>query len=364
MQNNLVLTDQTYLYDFSYRKRVYFISRLFFGSSDFKIIVFGFIDENKKQLENNLSVINLTVKSTFLPKSVRLLISIIRTKLYLKNIKSVILVENLLSALPLLLTKNIDFALDLHGDVVDELRLLQGYPSLVTKILYLIEDYFLKKSCSISVCSQNHKKAIEYRLGVNHKKITVVPNIADILADNPNFYDKEFEEFVHNKISLVYSGSSLKWQNPETILAFFSRLINFSDEYRLIILSRDRDVFNELINLKYSSIAHLIFTKSVNFFDIGYYYAKCDFGIVFRDFSRTNFVSSPTKILEYANCNLRILYSGYIGDFLDKNIESSHLIDCFNYDSQIDLIVQNMTHSLNSSYSSFFYPKTLDNISL
>lgn len=357
-QTNFIITDQTYLYDFSYRKRVDLIAKYYSKDLNYKVIVFGYRD-NKKSVISNDNIIDLTVQS--FNKLFSFLLSSLKCKQYISRHKNPLIVENLFSTFPIIISKLNNFHVDLHGEVVDEIRTLKNLPKFIIWLLYKYENFVLKKCTSISVCSNNHRKSIQYRLAgsITFKNITVLPNVTEINIDSNEilFRDKQFEEFVQKSICIVYSGSALVWQNPEKVVNFFKLLENFNNTVRLLILTKDLKDFKNIIDKEISISKDKIFLTHCDYSNVNYYYNKCSFGIVFRDFSRTNFVSSPTKVIEYAKNNLGILYTGYIGDFLDNNYDNCGLISCENFEIEsIDLKMQLYLNNLRTSY---IYPYEL-----
>lgn len=355
---NFIITDQTYLYDFSYRKRVDLIAKYYSNDLNYKVIVFGYRD-NKKNSFSNDNIIDLTVQS--FNKIFSFFLSSLKCKQYISKYKDPLIVENLFSTFPVIISKLNNFHLDLHGEVVDEIRTLKKLPKLIIWLLYKYENIVLKKCTSISVCSNNHRKSIQYRLAGNitFKNITVLPNVTEIKIDSNEilFRDKYFEEFVQNSICIVYSGSALVWQNPKKVVNFFKLLENYNSAYRLLILTKDLEDFKNIINTETTNCKEKIFLTQCDYNNINYYYNQCRFGIVFRDFSRTNFVASPTKVIEYAKNNLGILYTGYIGDFLDNNYDNCGLISCENF--EIESIELKMQLYLNNLRTEYIYPHEL-----
>ena len=63
---------------------------------------------------------------------------------------------------------------------------------------------------------------------------------------------------------------------------------------------------------------------------------KADYGYVYRNQAKTNYVASPVKIAEYLNCGLKLLISDNLGDYSELVQENSfgfNLDDPFNYSS-------------------------------
>ncbi len=355
---NFIITDQTYLYDFSYRKRVDLIAKYYSKDLNYKVIVFGYRDSKKNVISND-KIIDLTVQS--FNKLFSFLLSSFKCKQFISRHKNPLIVENLFSTFPIIISKLNNFHVDLHGEVVDEIRTLKNLPKFIIWLLYKYENFVLKKCTSISVCSNNHRKSIQYRLAgsITFKNITVLPNVTEINIDSNEilFRDKQFEEFVQKSICIVYSGSALVWQNPEKVVNFFKLLENYNNAYRLLILTKDLEEFKNIINSETGSFKDKIFLTQCDYSNVNYYYKLCSFGIVFRDFSRTNFVASPTKVIEYAKNNLGILYSGFIGDFLDDNYYNYGLISCENY--KIESVERKMQLYLNQTIKEYIYPLEL-----
>jgi glycosyltransferase involved in cell wall biosynthesis len=325
-----VLSDQTYLYDFSYKKRVDYVANLFSKKLNgvYRIEIFGFNSSKKETDFDKDKVTNFTYSSKVFGKKIAYFISALRYKPPYEN-TSFLLVENLLSAIPLLFCNKINFHLDLHGDVVDELRTLRPRtPFIVLMLLRYMERKILLKASSISVCSENHKVILGFILGNNYKSIEVIPNVSFDSTDEhiTPYVDKDFNDFRRGKKVIVYAGSGLPWQRPEDMLLFFKILALDVVDVCFLILTNDIDLFKNLVE-KNKLMASRVLIKSVHHENIRYYYKNSDFGIIFRDYSTTNLVACPTKLMEYALMGLPIIYSGYLGDFKRENAHSNGLIE-------------------------------------
>jgi len=326
----IVLSDQTYLYDFAYKKRVDYVAYLFSKrmKAEYSIDVFGYRVSKKETDYDKNNVRNFSYSSRVVGKIFSYIISALCYRAPEEN-TSFLLVENLLSALPLLFSRKIKFHLDLHGDVVDELRTLRPHtPTIILNLLRSFERRILIKASSISVCSENHKVIISFILGGHYKSVEVIPNVSFVQSDaNISHYgDDEFFDFKKDKRVIVYAGSGLSWQRPEDMLRFFKMLTFEVDDLCFLILTNDLDLFKGLVH-KIDLADRYVLIKPVRHENIRFYYDNSDYGIIFRDFSTTNLVACPTKLIEYALMGLPIICSGHLGDFKRNNASSNGLIE-------------------------------------
>ena len=104
-----------------------------------------------------------------------------------------------------------------------------------------------------------------------------------------------------------YNGSAKKWQKPDMIISFFKEKVITSDASFLLIISTDAATFKAIINDTIPAHNHRII--SVKHHDIYQYLAAADYGLLFRDEHIINWVSRPTKVLEYHAAHLPILHN-------------------------------------------------------
>lgn len=112
-------------------------------------------------------------------------------------------------------------------------------------------------------------------------------------------------------IVYCYSGSAKKWQGIEHALQFFI------DQYRkdtnaiLLLLSYDIDICNHYITqFNIPQTAYRL--CSVPHHEIYHYLATADVGLLFRDSHIINWVSRPTKALEYRAVGLTIVHNNTV----------------------------------------------------
>jgi len=109
---------------------------------------------------------------------------------------------------------------------------------------------------------------------------------------------------------LVYSGSSAGWQSFELIKKLLSKALKEDPKLKVLFLSRE-DENNKALK---SEFPNQVIVKWLDASEVPSYLNVCDVGILIREDSVTNKVSSPTKFAEYLNAGLNVLIAKRIGD--------------------------------------------------
>ena len=109
-----------------------------------------------------------------------------------------------------------------------------------------------------------------------------------------------------------YNGSAKAWQCPKETVNFFKEKLKENNNIFLLILSQDKNVFEKLLidvdKTKYKIL-------NVNNSEIMKYLSASNAGLIFRDKHIVNWVSRPTKALEYKAAHLDIIHNNTI-DFM------------------------------------------------
>jgi len=114
-------------------------------------------------------------------------------------------------------------------------------------------------------------------------------------------------------IVLVYSGSMAGWQSPGTMKSFFTGII--SKDARIKILFLSPSFPTEIASDK--NLSSRIVHKWVTPQEVHTLLELSDYGLIIREPSVTNKVSSPTKFAEYLYAGLPVIISEGIGDFTE-----------------------------------------------
>jgi len=108
-----------------------------------------------------------------------------------------------------------------------------------------------------------------------------------------------------------YCGSFKPWQcAPETI-SYFAENLKKNHTSFMLILSQDKKKFEQEFARQNISKTHYAIT-SVQQKDLFEYLAAADFGMLFREKDVINWVSRPTKMLEYQAVGLKIVHNNTV----------------------------------------------------
>jgi hypothetical protein len=119
------------------------------------------------------------------------------------------------------------------------------------------------------------------------------------------------------KYVYVYNGSAKSWQCPEETVAYFAQQYKNNSDSFLLILTQDQQDFITLCD-KYVIPKHAYHITFVPHDHIYHYLAAADAGIIFRKPHIINWVSRPTKILEYQAVGLKIIHNNTVGILAEK----------------------------------------------
>ena len=114
-----------------------------------------------------------------------------------------------------------------------------------------------------------------------------------------------------------YSGSAHKWQCPDQTIIFFKQKLAQDPQAFLLVLTTQTAFFKQLIVANQIPINKYLITR-VSYDQIYKYLAACDFCLLFREEHILNWVSRPTKALEYQSVGLQIMHNNTI-DWLIKH---------------------------------------------
>jgi len=135
-------------------------------------------------------------------------------------------------------------------------------------------------------------------LGADHSDLPVNNSIRDKMG------------VAGDETLLVYSGSTAGWQSFELLRKMSSKALKEDPKLKVLFLSKE-DENNEALK---SDFPDQVIVKWLKPSEVSGHLNVCDVGILIREDSVTNQVSSPTKFAEYLNAGLNVLISKRIGD--------------------------------------------------
>ncbi len=116
-----------------------------------------------------------------------------------------------------------------------------------------------------------------------------------------------------------YSGSCKPWQCAEETVLFFASEARKNAKAFFLILSQDIIAFQQLLN-KYQIQPERIRLLTVKPAQLLTYLCAADAGMLLRKADVVNWVSRPTKLLEYQAVRLKIIHNNTVGQLANKKI--------------------------------------------
>jgi len=172
---------------------------------------------------------------------------------------------------------------------------------------------------AVSPALKNHLIA---HYGVNPYKICIAQyDLPNKINDSDR---NQWRYTVRNKLAvpetafvLCYSGSAKSWQCPQDIIRYAESYITQDPQTYLVIFTHDIEQFHNA--LAQSTIPQSRYrVLSIPCKKIYTYLAACDAGIVFRKPHVINWISRPTKSLEYQAVDLQIIHNNTVAYLLNK----------------------------------------------
>ncbi len=109
----------------------------------------------------------------------------------------------------------------------------------------------------------------------------------------------------------VYNGSAKPWQCPEQTVQFFCTQHKKNPSSFLLVLTQDIAKFQTLLS-QYNVAPNSYRVRHVLHEQIYQYLAAADAGVMFREKHIINWVSRPTKVLEYQTVGLKIVHNNTV----------------------------------------------------
>lgn len=119
------------------------------------------------------------------------------------------------------------------------------------------------------------------------------------------------EGYNSDDIVFVYSGSAAGWQSLQQLYGWLSFAFSKNQKIKLLLLTTQKTLTGTPLE-KYSDRIKL---KWVDHEKVQALISCGDYGLLIREKSVTNHVSSPTKFAEYLYSGMKIIISEEVGDF-------------------------------------------------
>ncbi|GAA3645882.1 glycosyltransferase [Asaccharospora irregularis] len=215
--------------------------------------------------------------------------------------------------------QNTPYIIDYHGVAPEEFRESGTSFGRVNYSYYKkIEKITLENAKFIVCVSNSFKSYICNNFDVASENVVVIPSCIHqekIEFDNDLRKEKRKILKLEDKKVIIYAGGIGLWHCTDEIAHLFKRIIDYDENFYLIFLTHNHNK-ETVINImnKHNVNVRNYMVDAVRHDQVYSYYMAADIGIILRDESLINRISSPTKIPEYLSSGLTLLTTDTIGD--------------------------------------------------
>lgn len=234
----------------------------------------------------------------------------------------------------LLVDSGVRVLVQARGLCAEEFRYAWKYQSkknMLEKFIYAIKYrafkrlekrvFSTKKTSLFEAVSPALKTYLAQEFGASNELMSIAH------YDIPEAIDHEqitkWRDKVRNELGIAddalvycYSGSHKPWQCAAETIEYFADKHKKDSKSFLLILSQDAQTFSD--ELERSGVpASAYKVMSVKPSDLLHYLAAGDFGMLFRKKDLVNWVSRPTKMLEYQAVGLKVVHNNTIAWLVD-----------------------------------------------
>ncbi|MFA8343488.1 MAG: glycosyltransferase [Rhodothermaceae bacterium] len=215
-------------------------------------------------------------------------------------------------------TRKVKFIYDNRGVLIEE-EIYRGNlkkNGIITVALKLFELKIMRKADAMVVVSKKFK---EY---ISEAYTRYIPDIVDktvAITNGTDISDLPENIIQHkkrDKISVVYSGSAMKWQYLPGIKKFVAECRKNFKEIEINILTYDYDQFYDLLK-GIDGFGEKIILQTLESHQVKEKLMESNFAIMIRERNLVNKVATPVKFAEYLSAGLPVFLSSGIGDTED-----------------------------------------------
>ena len=157
--------------------------------------------------------------------------------------------------------------------------------------------------------------------GIQHSVIPCTYNESVIVVDK-SFQQKQEKIWgLSNKdIVLIYAGGKDPWQSVDLLDSLLFKVLEINEKIKVIFLTKP-EIKQLNIFKKFQQRVFQIWVAPEKVYSM---LSLADYGLLIRENSETNKVSSPTKFGEYLAAGLKVIISENIGDY-SQNVKDNEL---------------------------------------
>ncbi|NNM94980.1 MAG: hypothetical protein HKL88_05905 [Bacteroidia bacterium] len=188
---------------------------------------------------------------------------------------------------------------------------------IVKEITTLEKEALFKSDFRIAVSEQ----LVQYwRTGFGYKGTNhaVIPCTLDSRRKQPQKTEGLRKELGVNDddILLVFSGSAAAWQSMEHLYSILLQAFSENSALKLLLLTKDK-TGSEFLT-KFSGRIYKLWVEPEQ---VPSYLKAADYGLLYRENTVTNRVSSPVKFAQYLDAGLPVIISEHVGDYSTFTLE-------------------------------------------
>lgn len=189
--------------------------------------------------------------------------------------------------------------------------------ALKYSLIRFLERCFFKQYDAITVVSEKMGLYLQQKYGISATHVMILPCAVDqeVFAHRPESrLEIRHDLKLEGRLIFVYSGIWASWQCVNETIACFRLLKKLDERAFLLILSPDKDRFQQSLQDMDPEDYRILFIARPL---MDRYLSAADCGFLIRKRHVVNQVASPLKFPEYLMCGLPLIIGPAVGDYTD-----------------------------------------------
>ncbi len=206
---------------------------------------------------------------------------------------------------------------DIHGVAPEETEMTGGHPSRIKAVTNWEIDALKKADVRIFVSSKM-KSFFDRKYGFSNLPYTVIPccvHPEKFRMPHETRMAKKARLGLEKKFIVLYLGTLSAWQWPKAMFSLFSQIYRERSDALFYLLLPHYEHEKARSFLREHDLPEKSFRmEEVPHSEVGEYIGLGDVGLLLREPSPVNYVSSPTKFGEYLAAGVPVIATADIGD--------------------------------------------------